>query len=164
MVIQVPDDSKVTVTNDGEGKSAAKQASYGPGAPPLAKPSMSSSEAAQVQKQWAAHLGIPVEQINSIGMKLTLIPPGEFEMGSTNEEIQWANEEARKGGGRENDRASCEGPQHRVKITKPFYAAMYPVTQGEYTQVMGVNPSSFTTDADGCVRLQSAVVRSRCLL
>ena len=29
------------------------------------------------------HLGMPVEQTNSIGMKFALIPPGEFDMGST---------------------------------------------------------------------------------
>jgi formylglycine-generating enzyme required for sulfatase activity len=31
-----------------------------------------------------------------------------------------------------------------VKITKPFYLAMYQVTQGEYEKVMGTNPSAFT--------------------
>jgi formylglycine-generating enzyme required for sulfatase activity len=31
-----------------------------------------------------------------------------------------------------------------VKITKPYYMAIYPVTQGEYEKIMGVNPSAFT--------------------
>ncbi len=30
------------------------------------------------QEAWAKHLGVPVEQTNSIGMKLVLIPPGLF--------------------------------------------------------------------------------------
>lgn len=30
-----------------------------------------------------------------------------------------------------------------MKISKPFYLAMYHVTQGEYEKVMGVNPSAF---------------------
>jgi hypothetical protein len=36
--------------------------------PPLAKPSMSATEAARVQTQWAAYLGAPVKQTNSIGV------------------------------------------------------------------------------------------------
>ena len=56
---------------------------------------------------------------NSIGMKLRLIPAGEFMMGSP------ASEE-----GRSDD----EGPQHRVQITKPFYAGRHEVTVGQVLQ------------------------------
>ena len=31
-----------------------------------------------------------------------------------------------------------------MKIGKPFYLAIYPVTQGEYEKVMGINPSAFS--------------------
>ena len=51
-------------------------------------------------------------------------------------------------------------PQRRatppVKITKPFYLATYPVTQGEYEKVMGDEPQRIHREADGCVRLQAA--------
>jgi formylglycine-generating enzyme required for sulfatase activity len=67
---------------------------------------------------------------NSIGMKLVSIPTGEFQMGSPDDEPQ---------------RGANEGPQHRVRITKPFYLGMYEVTQGEYFQVMNKNPSLFKT-------------------
>ena len=40
----------------------------------------------------------------------------------------------------------------QVKITKPFYLAMYQVTQGEYEKVMGVNPSAFTAKQMECPR------------
>jgi formylglycine-generating enzyme required for sulfatase activity len=63
------------------------------------------------------------------GMELVFIPAGEFLMGSL------ASEE-----GRQDD----EGPQHRVRITKPFYMGKYEVTQGEWRKVMGSNPSHFT--------------------
>jgi formylglycine-generating enzyme required for sulfatase activity len=54
---------------------------------------------------------------NSIGMKLVLIPAGEFVMGSPESE---------------KDRFKSEGPQHRVRITRPFYLGQYPVTLGEF--------------------------------
>ena len=65
---------------------------------------------------------------NSTGMKLALIPAGEFLMGTP---------KSRKGG-RDNI-------QHRVRITKPFYLGVFQVTQAEYQQVMGMNPSAFHT-------------------
>ena len=65
---------------------------------------------------------------NSIGMKLALIPAGEFLMGSPD-----SDSEAESG----------EKPQHNVQITKPFYLGVHEVTQGQYQQVMGSNPSRF---------------------
>ena len=66
---------------------------------------------------------------NSIGMKLVLIPPGEFLMGSAESDP---------------DARDDEKPQHQVRITKPFYLGAYEVTQGEFEQVMGKNPSVFS--------------------
>jgi formylglycine-generating enzyme required for sulfatase activity len=60
---------------------------------------------------------------NSIGMKFTLIPSGEFEMGA--KEIK------------------AEQPVHKVTIKNPFYLGTYPVTQREWKAVMGHNPSRF---------------------
>ena len=81
-------------------------------------------------------------------MKFVLIPPGEFDMGSTPEEQASAMEvrEDLKDTALENyrDQVSSEGPRHRVKITKPFCLGMNHVTQSEYEQVIGVNPSGFT--------------------
>ena len=42
----------------------------------------SAKEAKSRQKAWAKHLGLPVQVTNSVGMKLVLIPPGKFIMGS----------------------------------------------------------------------------------
>src|ERR1051326_3287320 len=48
----------------------------------------------------------------------------------------------------ETDRFGDEGPQTVVTITRAFYLAARPVTQGEYRSVTGVNPSSFTGDTN----------------
>ena len=68
---------------------------------------------------------------NSIGMEFVLIPAGEFEMSSPeDEEGRWDN----------------EGPVHHVKIEKAFYMGRYEVTQKEWREVMGDNPSHFKGD------------------
>jgi formylglycine-generating enzyme required for sulfatase activity len=63
-----------------------------------------------------------------VKMELVLIPTGEFMMGSPDSE---------KG------RPPLEGPQHKVKITKPFYLGKCEVTQAQWQRVMGNNPSTF---------------------
>jgi formylglycine-generating enzyme required for sulfatase activity len=64
---------------------------------------------------------------NSIGMKLRLIPAGEFMMGSP--ATEWVRED--------------DETQHRVTLTKPFYMGVTEVTQEQYQKVMGTNPSEF---------------------
>jgi formylglycine-generating enzyme required for sulfatase activity len=61
---------------------------------------------------------------NSIGMKLKLIPAGEFLMGSPADE---------------KDRMTNE-TQHRVEITQPFYLGVTEVTQGQWFAVMQTKP------------------------
>ena len=85
---------------------------------------------------------------NSIGMKLVLIPPGEFEMGSPKELIE-EELKAHADDGWYKDRLPGEGPQHRVRITKPFYLGVTEVTQEEYQRVMGSNPSEFSATGKG---------------
>ncbi len=68
---------------------------------------------------------------NSIDMEFVLIPSGEFDMGSPSNEA---------------GRSDNEGPVHRVKITKAFYMGKYEVTQRQWREVMGNNPSSSEGD------------------
>ena len=91
-------------------------------------------KAVAAQKECGVKLGQPVEITNSIGMKLKLIPAGEFLMGSPESDdfaLDW------------------EKPQHKVRITKPFYLGVYEVTQAEYEKVMGKNPSWFSKQGEG---------------
>jgi formylglycine-generating enzyme required for sulfatase activity len=65
---------------------------------------------------------------NKVTMKLALIPAGKFLMGSPDGE---------------KDGQTDERPQHEVTISKPFYMGVYEVTQEQYEQIIGKNPSSF---------------------
>ena len=76
-------------------------------APPPAIAPFDAKTARQHQVAWANYLGMPVEQTNSIGMKLVLIPPGEFDMGSTPQEIGWAMEVARADKESRGNSTSC---------------------------------------------------------
>ena len=94
------------------------------------------------QEAWAKYLQIEVEYTNSLGMKFVLIPPGEFTMGSTPEEIAAALKDV----GEDKHWQECiksEAPQHKVILTQPIYLGMNEVTQADYEKVMGVNPSHF---------------------
>ena len=65
------------------------------GAPPPAIAPFDAKKAKEHQAAWAKHLGVPVEMTNSIGMKFVLIPPGEFDMGSTEAEVAKLLEQAK---------------------------------------------------------------------
>jgi formylglycine-generating enzyme required for sulfatase activity len=110
---------------------------------PLIKAPFDAPQAKQYQQRWAQQLGVPLQTTNSIGMKLVLIPPGEFEMGSPtqliDEELKRPNVEWWY-----KVRLPREGPRHHVRITQPFYLGVYDVTQDEYERIMGTNPSEFS--------------------
>jgi uncharacterized protein (TIGR02996 family) len=72
--------------------------------------------------------------VNSIGMQLVLISVGTFVMGSPKSEH-----------GRNGD----EEVQHEVEITRAFYLGACPVTQSQWQQIMGNNPSYFCRERDG---------------
>jgi formylglycine-generating enzyme required for sulfatase activity len=83
---------------------------------------------ASVPEQQTVRREPPSIITNSIGMKLVLISPGEFLMGSPDSD-----------GMRSDD----EKPQHDVRISQAFFLGMFPVTQAEYERIMGRNPSYF---------------------
>lgn len=64
------------------------------------------------------------------GIKMVLIPPGQFMMGSKLK----PEEVARKYGG-DAEYYTDEGPQRRVTITQPFYMGETEVTQAQYESV-----------------------------
>jgi formylglycine-generating enzyme required for sulfatase activity len=119
------------------------------GAPPPAAEPFDAPTAKKHQQAWAEYLGLSAEQDVDLGdgVKLTflLIPAGEFMMGSPAEERARFLEEAKGYKPPVGVRLiPTEGPQHRVRITRPFYLGKYEVTQAQWEAVMGGNPSHFT--------------------
>ena len=74
------------------------------------------------QGQPTAPVPLP-ESADSIGMKFKLIPAGTFTMGDAS--------------------GDDDETPHEVTLTKPFKMGVHEVTQAQYEQVMGVNPSRF---------------------
>lgn len=66
---------------------------------------------------------------NSVGIEMVLIPAGSFKMG--------------RDPNFEDGRNDDETPRHSVKISRPFYMGKTEVTQEQWVEVMGTNPSSF---------------------
>lgn len=115
-------------------------------------PAIAPFDAAQARKhqeEWATYLKVPVEYKNSLGMKFVLIPPGEFTMGSTSEEITEALQYVVKENTHWQQCVQSEEPRHKVVLTQPFYLGVNEITQGEYTKVMGMYPSHPATQGQG---------------
>jgi formylglycine-generating enzyme required for sulfatase activity len=78
--------------------------------------------------------------VNSIGMKFVQIPAGKFQMGSPESET----------GSRIDER-----PVHEVEISRPFLLGAFEVTQAEYQQVTGTNPSYFSKMGQGAKKVEN---------
>ncbi len=87
---------------------------------------------------------LPKEIKDSIGIKLELIPAGEFMMGSgepAEELVKTFPQYDMK-----PEFFHDEYPQHRVRITKPFYFGKYEVTNGQFGQF--VEEANYKTEAE----------------
>ncbi|HVW38836.1 MAG TPA: SUMF1/EgtB/PvdO family nonheme iron enzyme, partial [Pirellulales bacterium] len=123
-----------------------------PGAlePPRAIAPFDAKQARAHQEAWAAYLKTPVEQTNSVGMSLVLIPPGEFTMGSTAEQIAAAKEYSRQSKKTflewTLERIDAEAPAHRVKVSRPFLMGATEVTIGQYRRF--VETAGYVTETE----------------
>jgi formylglycine-generating enzyme len=91
--------------------------SKGPEPVLMTEQALTAKQAQLVQKAWADDLGFDAVVENSIGLQLSLIPPGTFPMGK-------------------EDQKGEEGPQE-VTHSQPYFIGRYEVTQGEWERVMG---------------------------
>lgn len=113
--------------------------------PPLANAPFDAAQAKELQQQWAAYLSTEPAIENAIGMKLALIPPGEFMMGS---ELSFAELASRFDLTPEDAERfyAAEHPRHRVRINNPFFVGVHEVTVGQFRQF--VDDDGYRTEAE----------------
>jgi uncharacterized protein (TIGR02996 family) len=88
---------------------------------------------ARLQELFAAGVPLPLPRFtNSIGMEFVWVPPGAY----------WR-------GGR-----AGEPGKHRVPIDEPFWVGVHPTTQGQWSAVMGNNPSWFARTGRGAEQVR----------
>jgi hypothetical protein len=92
---KMPEKAPASVTPATTAASSIPPWNLPPGSPAPAIAPFDAAKAKEHQDAWAKHLGVEVEMENSIGMKFMLIPPGEFDMGSTEEEVVKLLEESK---------------------------------------------------------------------
>jgi formylglycine-generating enzyme required for sulfatase activity/serine/threonine protein kinase len=106
--------------------------------PALPPADLVGSAAAQARQQaWAARLKTEVVVPNSLGMKMVLLPPGEFLMGSTDEQVAAAVAAARAAGDDAatiNKIETLERPRLRVEFDRPIRISATEVTVGQFRQ------------------------------
>jgi len=99
------------------------------------EPVPSWAKVGDLQLRKVTELGLPVAKEVDMGggvrLKMVLIPPGEFMMGSPDHE---------------KDRDDDESPRHRVRIEQPFYMGIHEVTVDQFRHF--VEQSGHRTDAE----------------
>jgi len=95
-----------------------------------------SAKGAQLRAKVEALPGPALQLLLDLGggvtLQAALIPPGKFLMGSPESETSFLPGFA----------LEDEFPRHQVVMSKPFYMGVYEVTQEQYRQVMGADPSA----------------------
>jgi formylglycine-generating enzyme required for sulfatase activity len=112
-----------------------KPASKQPGAvlPEAPRFPFDARTARRYQEDYAKAARLPLGFTNRIGMEFVLIPPGQFEMGSS------ADEPGHNSGGYDETR-------HAVTLTRPFYLAKSETTVGQYRKF--VEAEKYVTDIE----------------
>jgi sulfatase modifying factor 1 len=120
-----------------------------PAAPATAICPLEADRVRAIQKSWAAHLGGQVTEANSVGMSMVLVPPGEYTMGTSQEQLDaliklfsrekwWYPGAASMWG--------FEVPAHRVRITRPFRIGATEVTVAQFRAF--TKASGYKTEAE----------------
>jgi formylglycine-generating enzyme len=119
---------------------------------PATAESQTSAERRATAEEWKKIIGKPsmiaagpknitVELGGGVKLKMTFVPAGEFMMGSSESAEATADffnktygPHAHPSGLLTKDSFTDEHPQHRVRITQPFYLGTYHVTRGQFRQ------------------------------
>ena len=114
-----------------------------PDAPLPAIAPFSETQAKECQKVWADHVGIEVRSVvelsREVSMAFLVVPPGEFMMGSTREQIEevktWMPDNKGKQWLTLRSRSLySETPQHRVLLSKPWLLGETEVTVSQFRE------------------------------
>ncbi|MCE9603383.1 MAG: SUMF1/EgtB/PvdO family nonheme iron enzyme [Planctomycetia bacterium] len=108
-----------------------------------------SSQARVLQEDWARRLGVGITTTNSVGAKMVLIPPGEFIMGSTDEQVaeivrQLSMTSATPAALTRIEKG--ERPRHRVVFAKPIAMGATEVTVGQFRRF--ADATRYLTEAE----------------
>ncbi|OWK40434.1 SUMF1/EgtB/PvdO family nonheme iron enzyme [Fimbriiglobus ruber] len=120
--------------DDGSRVVRLKSPSTQSGVIPVARGKAAGAVAAVAPAPARGAANLPRLVTNSVGLTFALIQPGTFAMGAPDDEP---------------GRRSHDGPLRDVKISRPFYLSVFPVTQSQYEQVCRANPSHFTAARGG---------------
>ncbi|MCE9604123.1 MAG: SUMF1/EgtB/PvdO family nonheme iron enzyme [Planctomycetia bacterium] len=144
--IQVPDGGSAVVETKPATVPSAKIISVSAAPPPAVAP-FDAATAKAHQAAWAAHLGIKIETLNSVGQKMILLPPGEFLMGSTDEQVEAAlADKINTDIGLASRTQNSERPRHKIVFTKPLLMSATEVTVGQFKKF--VEASKYVTEAE----------------
>lgn len=101
------------------------------------------------RQAWSQYLNQSPELTNSLGIKMLLIPPGEFQMGNSAAEVQqilqvFATENTTLSADH-TERINSSLPQHEVVISQPFRMSQQEITQSmfrKFIEATGYQPDS----------------------
>ncbi len=113
--------------------------------PPRAVAPFNAQQARTHQEAWSKYLGQPVEMTNSLGMKLKLIPPGEFQMGSSVS----AAESHRRFPYRQIEWYQAEHPPHKVRLVRPYYLGTHEVRVADFERFVTATGYQTTAEKEG---------------
>lgn len=124
-----------------------------PGSPPPADATFDAATARQHQQKWAEFLQIPIDNPNSLGMKLVLVPPGDFQMGYRSDYSSALRNEVEQKYPQAlpllDEYLAKLAPQHTARVGQPFLISACEVTIaqfGQFVQATGYRTAAQSTD------------------
>ena len=114
--------------------------------PGLLHAPFTAQEAREARKGWSEFLGAPETVESAETEPLLLIAAGEFQMGSTDEQLDTV---LKFDADFKKESADDEQPAHRVQITKAFYLGQHELTKGEFAAFVAAESYKTEAERDG---------------
>ncbi|MBC7854867.1 MAG: SUMF1/EgtB/PvdO family nonheme iron enzyme, partial [Pirellulaceae bacterium] len=147
IALQLPDDRTTVEFRKIEIKEIPANSPTAGTAPLLAVAPFDAAQAKDHQEAWAEHLGVDAEMTNAIGMKLRLIPPGEFMMGTVSQALDQLVERLSSDERLDFvDKLKYEKPPRKARSREPFYLSTCEVTVGQFRRF--IEATGYQTDGE----------------